>query len=443
MAKSYSLVSRVTFLSVIGIVITVLVAGSALIWAYNQTVQRSLNSYIAAYLDVLVAATVVDKDGTVTVQQIDGLQNIPRYWQVNYNGLILAKSESLVEPVMHVPQIEGRYYFTDLYNTPVVSYVRNIHFPDNVTVTYMFGMQEDIARAYLDAERHQFFKVLMLVLVLVVVIVGVFAFLQVRMSITPLFKVRQALRHVRDGNTKEVEGTYPIEIQELADELNLLLLSNATIVERYRTFSANLAHALKTPLTVLKNEATKNKGKIMKSKLAEVVAEKTDVMLGLVERNLARVKVAGSGHIIGAKAEVENVAERIVKSFGKLYDVNIDASVDDGLLFKGDEGDLYEVMGNVIENACKHAKENVNVHVYDAGDGMLEMVVEDDGKGILDEEKENVLGRGVRLDEAKPGAGIGLSIVQDIVEMYGGDIALKDSEMGGLLVRIGLPLAGD
>jgi signal transduction histidine kinase len=216
------------------------------------------------------------------------------------------------------------------------------------------------------------------------------------------------------------------------------------VVERARTQVGNLAHALKTPLSVISNEAARDQ-----SPLAEKVREQTALMRDQVAWYLDRARAAARSTVIGASAEVEPSLVGLVRTFQKIF---VDRSIDfgfecaSGLRFRGERQDMEEMLGNLIDNAGKWASSQVRIvatHVLrDAGEaspGFLEIAVEDDGPGLPAERREEALGRGRRLDETKPGSGLGLSIVADLAKIYGGSLELADSPMGGLKAALRLP----
>lgn len=438
-AKTSSLTSRIIAFSSVGIVVLMLISGGAITWAFNQSVQRSLNNYLSAYLDVLAAATTLNYKGNVVVRtNTQVLENIPRYWQITSTSKRLKKSPLLqnwIEVDHHLdPGIAHRIKFIEEDGTHVTAVQKTLIFPGNKRVTYLFGVQEEIAKEFARQESQAFLNVLVVVLAVMAGLLLVFVVVQIRFTISPLAKIRHSLEQIRSGKNTRLDDNFPKEIQLLADEVNTLVDYSSGVVNRYRTFAGNLAHALKTPLSVLRNEATKEN-----STLGQTVKDKGDVMLALIDRNLARVKAAGTANLLGARSEIFPIAEKIARSFGKLYGKQVNVSGDKKAIFRGEEGDFYEILGNIVENACKHAQSKA--HIYISGKHTLEIAIDDDGKGIPPEEREKVLERGTRLDETVPGTGIGLSITQDLVKLYGGDIALSGAEIGGLRVVITLPRA--
>jgi signal transduction histidine kinase len=252
-----------------------------------------------------------------------------------------------------------------------------------------------------------------------------------------------AVERVREGESQTVSGTFPREVAPLADEVNQLLNSNAQIIERARSQVGNLAHGLKTPLAVLRNEAAA----APKDALARVVLSECDKMTTLVSTYLDRARLAARTAVVGKKADATLLIERLVRVMQKLHpDRTIRFEKPDGAVmwFRGDEGDLEEMAGNLLDNASKWAKANVRVQMEtDRGQSqpMLLIRIDDDGNGLSAEEAQQVLRRGVRLDEKTAGSGLGLDIVKELVDVYGGSLQLERSDLGGLRAELRLPAA--
>lgn len=260
----------------------------------------------------------------------------------------------------------------------------------------------------------------------------------VRLGLSPLEKISRALAAIREGRASQLEGRYPSEIQPLADELNALVKHNAEVVARARTHVGNLAHFLKTPLSVLANEARGSGGP-----LADAVNKQVAVMRRQVDHYLARARTVASAGVIGARCDVAPVVADLTRALTRIYDaqgISIAGTCAEGLVFKGDRADLEEMLGNLLDNACKWAAEHVAVLAEASGQpGRLRIVVTDDGPGLSEEQKKRVLDRGERLDESKPGSGLGLAIVREIASLYGGVFTLGRSSSGGLRVELDLP----
>ena len=270
---------------------------------------------------------------------------------------------------------------------------------------------------------------------------------QVRFGLFPLSRVERALAAIRSGTASRLEGELPSEIRPLQQELNALLRSNQEIVERARTHVGNLAHALKTPLAVLINEARNDA-----SPLARKVIEQADTMTAQVNLYLDRARMAARIGVIGRVTEVGPVAESLVRALERLYrdkDLSYALACAPGVRFKGERQDLEEMLGNLLDNASKWARSKVCVSVAplppEEGDaaagGWLQIRVDDDGPGLTPEQRSEPIARGRRLDETKPGSGLGHSIVADLAYCYSGKFELGRSEDGGLSARLILPLA--
>jgi signal transduction histidine kinase len=263
-----------------------------------------------------------------------------------------------------------------------------------------------------------------------------------RIALRPIAQLSRAVEAVREGDSAEVSGTYPIEIAPLAEEVNELLRSNTQIIERARNQVGNLAHGLKTPIAVLRNEAHARKGA-----LADVVASETEKMSNMVSTYLERARLAARTSVVGKKADATMIMLRLTRVMRKIHpDVTIAFQRPDASLpwFRGDEADLEEMAGNVLDNACKWSKGQVGVRLSaersDKGTHLL-IRIDDNGPGLSEADAQKVLRRGVRLDEKTPGTGLGLDIVKELVDVYGGSLELKRSQLGGLLVELRLPTA--
>ena len=265
--------------------------------------------------------------------------------------------------------------------------------------------------------------------------------LQVFIGLKPLRNIRHALSRIRSGEAAHLPDDFPTEIQPLANEMNALLDHNNQIVERSRTQVGNLAHALKTPLAVLLNEAEMDPGP-----LSGVVGKQARIMRRQMDHYLRRARVAASTKVITSRTEVLTVLREMCRVMAKIYKtkkfiMQPTGTLDD-LFFRGERQDLEEMVGNLIENAAKWSHNKVAVSCWREGDYIIIQVV-DDGPGIDKKVRDNVFIRGERLDENIPGTGLGLSIVKDLSGLYGGKINLLDNDPHGLLVRLSLPATSD
>lgn len=264
--------------------------------------------------------------------------------------------------------------------------------------------------------------------------------MQIWIGLLPLRSIRRGLADIRSGRARRLGDRFPLEIAPLAEEMNLLLAQNERVVERARTHVGNLAHALKTPLTVLLGEARGDRGR-----LAESVRAQAAAMGRQIDHHLKRARAAGGG-LVGSACEVAPVIGDLVRAMDKIHagrHIVFATDIAPGLRYRGTAQDLSEMVGNLLDNAAKWAHRRVCVRAApvegDQPRPMLEIRVEDDGPGVAGGELEQLFERGSRLDESKPGSGLGLAIVRDIAELSGGDIRLGRAPAGGLCASLRLP----
>ncbi|QGM96338.1 ATP-binding protein [Methylocystis parvus] len=266
---------------------------------------------------------------------------------------------------------------------------------------------------------------------------------QVRFGLRPLRQLQDELVSIRRGARERIEGAYPNEIAPLADELNLLIGANRDILERARTQVGNLAHALKTPLSVMMNEAG-----AAPSPLADKVNEQARIMRDQISFYLDRARAAARGGALGAATQVAPAVEGLLRAFTKIYGgrgVAFSSDLAQEARFLGERQDLEEMVGNLLDNAGKWADANVSIVIRieslstGAGRSALIVTIDDDGPGLQPHLRAQATERGRRLDETKPGSGLGLSIVVDLAAAYGGALELDDSPTGGLRAKLQLP----
>lgn len=268
---------------------------------------------------------------------------------------------------------------------------------------------------------------------------------QIRFGLAPLRRVERGLAAIRSGDARELKGDLPVEIEPLQMELNALLRANDDIVERARTQVGNLAHALKTPLAVITNEARDSS-----PEFAAKVAEQAGIMRDQVNHYLDRARMAARANVIGRATPVLPVVEALVRALERINrdkGISIVGACPKEARFQGEKQDLEEMLGNLLDNACKWCRSTVWLTVEPSpqtqrnASKRLVITVEDDGLGLSPEQRAKIGKRGMRLDETAPGSGLGLSIVADFAASYRGTMALDASPKGGLLVRLDLPAA--
>jgi signal transduction histidine kinase len=444
-----SIVFSLAWLSAAWLIVALVATAFLLTGLYSRALDTSLSETLDFHVETLVDLTLVNEDPKSTDIRL-GDPRFQRtasgwYWMIrDAQGALLNFSDSVVGIVL--PPLDDDFDATNtrtaVISDPFDTKIRVVEravtvngVPLQVTVT---GSLDEILEL-VDEFRGQTLIVLGAVAIMLAIMSGIVA----RLALRPLGRLEKAIERVREGESETVTGQYPRELAPLADEVNELLRSNTQIIERARNQVGNLAHGLKTPLAVLRNEASATKG----TPLAKVVLSESDKMTQLVTTYLDRARIAARSAVVGKKADATHVMLRLARVMEKLNPkitiafVRPDASLP---WFRGDEGDLEEMAGNLLDNACKWSNGKIGVSMLaERGPqgSVLLIKVEDDGPGLTEEEANKVLRRGVRLDEKTPGSGLGLDIVKELVDVYGGSLQLKRSVLGGLLAELRLPAA--
>src|SRR6266403_1309517 len=263
---------------------------------------------------------------------------------------------------------------------------------------------------------------------------------QVRFGLAPLKRISESIADIRSGRAERLEGEFPVEIAPLARETNALIDANREIVERARTHVGNLAHAIKTPLSVIVNEAAGRD-----DPLAAKVTEQANIMRDQIARHLERARLAAGLKVVASVTSVVPVVAALTRTMEKIHQgrgiaIDLDAPAD--VRFRGARQDLEEMVGNLVDNACKWAQMRVSVEVVaERRDGIaaVRIIIDDDGPGLSPAQRDQVARRGRRLDETKPGSGLGLSIVLELATLYGGNLQLGNTPIGGLRAELVLP----
>lgn len=439
-----SIAATLFWLSAVWLVLALLGTAFLLSELYSRALDTSLTETLDFHLGTLVEQTLQERERPDLTDPRFSRPGSGWYWEIRgADNAVLGISPSLAGSTL--PELRGAFdagnsrsaVLTDEFGTKMRVLQRQVTVngvPLRITVT---GSLDEIL-ALVDQFRGQ----TLIVLGAVAVALAVMSAIVARFALRPIGRLRAALEQVREGETQKVTGDFPREIAPLADEVNELLRANAQILERARNQVGNLAHGLKTPLAVMRNEASS-----ANSPLGQVVLAETDKMAFIVASYLDRARMAARTAIVGKKADPTLVMLRLARVMEKLHrDRKIEFERPDASLpwFRGEEADLEEMAGNLLENACKWSKTTVAISMLaerGSGDPQLLIRIEDDGPGLSEEEAGKVLQRGVRLDEKTPGSGLGLDIVKELVDVYGGSLQLKRSRLGGLLAELRLPVA--
>jgi signal transduction histidine kinase len=447
-----SLAARLIAAAAIWTMLGLAVGGVVLSNAFRNASENSFDTRLAGDMDGLIAAAEPDPEGGVLLQdrfvnhQFDRVYS-GLYYQIRPmvpgpGGQI---SRSLFDQMLNVTGNARRgaidYGFaTGPENQHLRVLSRRVEFPISATPertdtrAYTFMVAGDLATV--DAESDAFNGTLIWSFLLLGAGLVIAVFLQVRVGLLPLRKLQESLARIRNGSTPSLEGHFPAEIAPLASELNSLIEHSNEVVGRARTHVSNLAHFLKTPLSVLASEAEAEPGP-----LADQVRRQVDTMRRQVDHYLARARAAGSVNVLGNRTQVAPVVSDLARVLARIHaerDIAIDWDCPTDLYFRGERQDLEEMTGNLMDNACKWAGTRVMVRALREG-ATLTLTVEDDGPGLTPQDRTKVGTRGERLDESVPGTGLGLAIVRDISKLYAGSLALDASPLGGLEARLTLP----
>ncbi|MBM3543977.1 MAG: HAMP domain-containing protein [Alphaproteobacteria bacterium] len=426
---------------------------------YRQAVERNFDARLNIYLTSLVASSTATEPGSQSVapKEPTGLGEpiftIPFsswYWQIKpLHGATRPTfaSDSLLDQQLTLPSQSGispdqsltrRDYAPGPEGQNLRIVEREIRPGGPQSAPYSYAVAGDAE----EIERDIAWFTTMLIAALALLGLGLVtaSFFQVRYGLAPLRAIRRDLAAIRSGDAEKLEGELPDEIRPLQQELNALIQSNREIVERARMHVGNLAHALKTPLSVIRNEAQAHQGP-----LSDKVVEQAEIMRTQITHHLDRARVAARSSLIGDTTEIDGVLQALKRTLDRIYDergIDLEVETTPGLKFQGEKQDLEEMVGNLLDNACKWARRSVRVSTeHVAGRPRFTVLVDDDGPGLTEEEREKAVKRGQRLDETKPGSGLGLSIVADLAHLYKGRFALEPSPEGGLRARLELPAA--
>lgn len=449
-----SLSKRMMFIAAGWISILLLLGGVALDRALTNQITRAFDDQLGYMLTAMVASAEIGPDGEIFFNRPLGDQrflepNSGLYWQIRGKGHEDFPSRSLWDRSLQVKgdhfDSEPHAYDSDQFQgEPLRVMERTIILPGSPT-RWWFTVAA--SRGELDAQIRRIRSILFYSFVILGLGLFLMAVLQTWYGLYPLRRVRRAIQRMRTTSANRVTDPLPLEVQPLVEELNALLVHTERQAEEARTHAGNLAHALKTPLTVVMNAATARA-----PDLSDTVIREAAVMRRQVDHHLARARAVGRRAVGLSRATVWDSVEAVLRAVTRLYDrTRFDLDGNRAASVSIERQDLDEILGNLIENAAKYGGGSVFVTVDHgaqigaaADPNWCEIWVEDDGMGIPEEERVRIFDRGARLDTGKPGTGLGLAIVRDVAEIYGGSVELDESEdLGGLLVKLRLPRAGE
>ena len=455
-ASTPSLALRLVLLAAALSLGTLGVTGLAQISLFHQEVISRFDDDLSDMEDGLYANTTIDDQGQVAAPPLTDSRTTRaysgKYWQIAEPGLDgriywLQRSRSLWDNSLDGPAdgakaleaAPGKRLFYDTTG-PVKEPLRAVAIEGLLpgrSQPVIFMAAEDSTALESDSQRFALETTAVLCLLGLGLIVGVL--IQVRVGLQPLFALRREVAAVRTGRTERIGATYPSELQPLAEELNALVAHDQEVVERQRTHVGNLAHALKTPLSVMLSEAERHAGP-----LATVVNHQAQLMREQVDHHLRRARAAARTQGFRERTPLEPLMDELAITLERIFQdrgVEIDWRAPEDLVFPGERQDLLEIIGNVLENACKYGAGRVRAVARASAEDRMTVTIADNGPGLEEPDRVDVLRRGARLDESAPGSGLGLSIVDELARAYGGSIQLGRSSLGGLEVVIDLPRA--
>jgi signal transduction histidine kinase len=437
--------------------VILVITGIVLSSLYRQAVERAFDRRLGVYLRTLVAdvASPEEAGGKFPQSLGEPLFELPLsgwYWQVTrldpgksdvrssrslWDGGLPQLQESGVAASANGSR-EGYVAGPEDQRLRLVE--RNIDLGDEGH--YLVAVAGDAAE--INDETRSFDQALAITFSILAAVLLLTTMFQVRFGLAPLKRITDSLTAIRSGSAERLAGKVPEEIAPLARETNALIEANKEIVERARTHVGNLAHALKTPLSVMVNEASARG----QDAFALKVLEQADIMRDQVARHLERARLAARVTVVGSVTDVVPVVTALARTMEKIHrdkDVAIEVRADQQARFRGERPDLEEMIGNLVDNACKWASARVAIEVVRerpdpaSETQIVRIVVDDDGRGLSPSEREQVAKRGQRLDQTKPGSGLGLSIVVELASLYGGELKLGTAPLGGLRAELVLP----
>ena len=442
-APGMSLSVRLVAAAAVWLCVMLAIGGVVLALAFRSTVEQEFTNRLDALLKAMIAATDVSPEGKVVLVRPLGDPRFDQvlsgwYWQATEPDGHAVRSRSLWDgaiapvdggPGLHTRRIAGPG------GEPLLVVERDLLFPDAKGPVHVL-VAGDLREVSAGVRRFDLLLVSALGLMGAGMVIAVV--IQVRYGLRPLREMAADLQAVRAGTRARLSGRYPREVAPLAAAMNGVLDKDVELIERARAHVGNLAHGLKTSLSIIAAEAGNGADKA-------VLAEQVRAMRRLVEHHLGRAAaVAGAGRTLGASIAVGPVVDGLASALGKIFadrrlDIATDVAAD--VVFRGHREDLEEILGNLMENACKWSHGQVRVSAHDDGRCFV-LTVEDDGPGLSSDEAARASHRGKRLDEKSSGWGLGLSIVSDLVQVNGGEMSFDRSGLGGLLIQVAIPHEG-
>ncbi len=453
-----SLRVRLLLSTLVWVLLAIAVAGWGLRDLFEKHVHQQLQDQLVHQLDQLSAAVSLGPQQQIEVQPVPGDTRFAMplsglYWQIDeipVEGsprLGVTRSRSLWDQVLELPPgsalrppASQGYAVLQLQPEPdheLLAVSRPLQLPDADAPLLRVIVAAD--QSLMAEPVQRFTHMLLIALGLLAAGLLLAVAVQLQLVLRPLNLLRAQLAAVHAGGATRLDGPFPRELQPLVDEFNHVLQANADIVQRARTQAGNLAHAVHTPLSILGNAAAQED-----SSLARLVSEQVSMAQRQVDYHLARARAAAAIRATGLRTPVREPIEALLRTMRRLHAArHIAFTLEDSApeqAFRGESQDLFEMLGNLLDNAGKWARSQVHLQVLREGTQLC-FTVDDDGPGIPAAQRERIFERGERLDEQRTGAGLGLDIVRELADTYGGEVRAEDSPLGGLRMRLVLPAA--
>jgi signal transduction histidine kinase len=435
-----ALSTRLTLGAAVWLILILALGGGVLTWAFRDTVENEFSRRLDAMLNGLIASMAATPDGQVTLTHPQGDPRFEQvysgwYWQITEPSGTLLRSRSLWDSTLRPTGSDTKLHLSRAdgpNGEPLLVAEHDITFPDVDGLVHVM-VAGDLREVSEGVRRFNLLLATALGLLGIGLVLAIL--IQVRFGLRPLRTMAADLDGVRRGTHPRLAEEYPKEIAPLANAMNGVLDKDVELFERARRHVGNLAHGLKTPLAVISAEMEQEPDR-------GVLRKQVQVMRRLIEHHLGRASaVAGAGERIGVSTQVADTAREVARVLGKVFaerNLTIDIAVGDDVVFPGHREDLEEILGNLMENACKWATSRVRLSAEQTANHVV-ILIEDDGPGMSGEQAAEASRRGKRFDEIAPGWGLGLSIVADLVEVTGGTFTIGQSPLGGLRVCTEFP----
>jgi signal transduction histidine kinase len=437
-----SLTRRMIVVAALWITILLLSGGFALDRVLTSSIVRNFDDQLVYVLKSLVYSSEIGPDGEVRFSRPPADQRFIQpysgvYFQVSGDGADTFPSRSLWDRRLRVSSnhfdLRPHVYNSDEFAGEPLRVAEMDAVLPGSPIRWRFQVAQ--SREMILSQTHDLRQTLFWSFTALGVGLLILAALQTFYGLWPLRRVQREVAAIRSGTKQRISDTFPSEIQPLTEEINQLLAHSEAQAEEARRHAGNLAHALKTPLTVITNAATADS-----PDLDHTVIREAALMRRQVDHHLARARAIGRRTAAQVRARVWDSVCAVQRAVDRLYEeATVDVTGDKSAFVRVERQDLDEMIGNLVENAAKYGSGRVFITV-EPHDSTVDVIVEDDGPGIAEIDREALFARGARLDTGKPGTGLGLAIVRDVAEIYGGRVSLEESEdLGGLLARLSLP----